>query len=188
MDASKSTHTMKGFLKLAVLHELSEGERTGYDLMSNIGDNFGKKPSPGSMYPLLNDLHNARLIRSKLAGRRKIYSLTDRGKTSVKKLCKTKQMLMEKHIELFTDIIGPEAKEHIRRMTEILDKLKTKNKPLLAKTVKNFIDFRETLLELGLDPQAEQKADQISTIIQRATKDLKQLRRKNINSSYAKKR
>jgi DNA-binding PadR family transcriptional regulator len=48
---------------------------SGYDLMKSCGD-YCTKPSPGYIYPLLNDLQKKGFIVVKKDSRRKIYSLT----------------------------------------------------------------------------------------------------------------
>jgi len=58
---------------------------SGYDLMKSCGD-YCTKPSPGYIYPLLNDLQKKGFIVVKKDSRRKIYSLTKKGITLLNNL------------------------------------------------------------------------------------------------------
>ena len=74
-----------GFLKLAILKLVSQGPMHGYALMKEIeritdGD---WKPSPGSIYPALQELWQTGLITMRVEGRRRIYEITPKGKLEV---------------------------------------------------------------------------------------------------------
>ena len=62
-------------LKLAVLKLLDDQPRSGYDLMKALQEQIGRKPSPGSVYPLLEQLKTQGEITCKKAGRRKFFQL-----------------------------------------------------------------------------------------------------------------
>ena len=59
---------------------LDEGPKSGYSLMKYIRDKTGTKPSPGSIYPLLDQLKKERLVEAKTIGRSHEYRLTAAGK------------------------------------------------------------------------------------------------------------
>jgi DNA-binding PadR family transcriptional regulator len=61
------------------LRLLSEGERTGYDIMRELGVRVGWRPSPGSVYPLLQLLADSGLIQGRREGDRTLWSLTPAG-------------------------------------------------------------------------------------------------------------
>ncbi|HGY12266.1 MAG TPA: PadR family transcriptional regulator, partial [Desulfobacterales bacterium] len=46
---------IKGFFKIIILKKLNERDRSGYDLIKEIESLFEKKPSAGSIYPMLKD-------------------------------------------------------------------------------------------------------------------------------------
>ena len=75
----------KSNIKLIVLRLLSKEKMSGYDLMKSCGD-YCTKPSPGYIYPLLNDLQKKGFIVVKKDSRRKIYSLTKKGITLLNNL------------------------------------------------------------------------------------------------------
>jgi DNA-binding PadR family transcriptional regulator len=78
----------KGHLRLLVLNALSKESLNGYKLMAVLAENIGKKPSSGSIYPLLELLHKEGLVSVKTLKRSKIYSLTNKGQTTVKEHAK----------------------------------------------------------------------------------------------------
>jgi formylmethanofuran dehydrogenase subunit E len=71
---------LRGFLKIIVLKALGESPKSGYSLMKFIEERVGSKPSPGSIYPLLDNLRKEGLVASKIVGRMTEYSLTVEGK------------------------------------------------------------------------------------------------------------
>lgn len=76
----------RGELKGLVLHLLTQGPAHGYELIKAIGDQVGGdyQPSPGVIYPTLNALEAAALIRAEGedGGQegRKAYAITEAGK------------------------------------------------------------------------------------------------------------
>jgi DNA-binding PadR family transcriptional regulator len=74
-----------GFLKLTLLKLLSRGPTHGYALMKEIEhlteDDW--KPSPGSIYPALQELVADGLVSSRSEGRRKIYDITPKGQDAL---------------------------------------------------------------------------------------------------------
>jgi DNA-binding PadR family transcriptional regulator len=70
-----------GFLKLAILKIVSKGPTHGYALIKEIGHLTSEdwKPSPGSIYPALQELETQGLITRRIEGRRKIYEITPTG-------------------------------------------------------------------------------------------------------------
>jgi DNA-binding PadR family transcriptional regulator len=77
---------IKGHLRLLVLRLLEEKEMSGYDLMKSIGKKLGKKPSAGSMYPLLEELKASSLLSVKESGKSKKYLLTKEGRSELSKM------------------------------------------------------------------------------------------------------
>lgn len=102
----------KAFIKLNVLKELDEVSLSGYDLMKFLGQ-FGEKPSPGYIYPLLNDLETKGFISVKQDNRRKIYSLTKKGKKLLDELQKNRQDMLRKMTKFWKAIADREEIDDI---------------------------------------------------------------------------
>jgi DNA-binding PadR family transcriptional regulator len=77
---------IRGFLNVLVLKELDESPKSGYELMKRLEERVGTKPSPGSIYPLLEELKKDRLVAFKGDGRSKEYHLTAEGKKRLKSM------------------------------------------------------------------------------------------------------
>jgi len=83
----------KGFLKLHILIVLTDGPTHGYEIMHRIHNHTGHTwmPSPGSLYPALELLGSKGFISCHGDGRRKVYSLTEKGKAAMGKLQKKQE-------------------------------------------------------------------------------------------------
>ncbi|MCU1558577.1 MAG: PadR family transcriptional regulator, partial [Microbacteriaceae bacterium] len=75
----------KGDIRSVILSLLSEGPSNGYGLIKAIVEKTGGawRPSPGSVYPTLQQLVDEELIVSNGDGRKTEFELTDAGKTYV---------------------------------------------------------------------------------------------------------
>ncbi len=71
----------RGDVRVAVLALLTEEPMHGYQIMSELADRSGGawQPSPGSIYPLLQQLADEGLVVSDDAEGRKVFTLTDTG-------------------------------------------------------------------------------------------------------------
>jgi len=75
----------RGDVRAALLVLLAEEPRNGYGLMQEIENrsNGAWRPSPGSVYPALSQLEDEGLVRATQSGGRKLFELTDEGRTYV---------------------------------------------------------------------------------------------------------
>jgi DNA-binding PadR family transcriptional regulator len=73
----------RGDVRAAALALLAEQPMNGYQIIQEIGERSGGvwRPSPGSIYPALQQLEDEGLIRAEAAdGGRRAYQLTDEGR------------------------------------------------------------------------------------------------------------
>ncbi|MDP4334514.1 PadR family transcriptional regulator [Curtobacterium sp. A7_M15] len=72
----------RGDVRLAILGLLAEGPQNGYAVIKTIAERTGGawKPSPGSVYPTLQQLVDEDLVVSTGDGRKTLFELTDAGK------------------------------------------------------------------------------------------------------------
>ena len=87
---------IRGHLHIYVMKLLQESPMTGYRLMGEIESTIGSRPSPGSIYPLLDSLSESGLIKLKEEGRKKIYSLTSKGKRKLNKIKGVKKEILDR--------------------------------------------------------------------------------------------
>lgn len=75
----------RGDVRTAALLLLNEEPRNGYQIMQALEERSGGawRPSPGSVYPALQQLEDEGLIRSHESEGRKLYELTDQGRAAV---------------------------------------------------------------------------------------------------------
>ncbi len=76
----------RGDIRTAALLLLAEESRNGYQIMQEIEERSDGvwRPSPGSVYPALQQLEDEGLIRSEELDGRKLFKLTDAGREYVK--------------------------------------------------------------------------------------------------------
>jgi len=76
----------RGDVRITVLILLDEGPANGYQLMQEIEQrtNGAWKPSSGSIYPALQQLEDEGIVRTTEGEGRKMFALTDEGKTYVR--------------------------------------------------------------------------------------------------------
>lgn len=72
----------RGAIRAGVLLVLADGPRHGYEVMTELADRSGGmwRPSPGSVYPTLQQLEDEDLVRSEEVDHKRIFRLTDAGK------------------------------------------------------------------------------------------------------------
>jgi DNA-binding HxlR family transcriptional regulator len=72
----------KGNVRGLLLAALLDGPAHGYELMRRLEGQAGGRwrPSPGSVYPLLQVLEDEGLVRGRDSDGRKVYELTERGR------------------------------------------------------------------------------------------------------------
>jgi DNA-binding PadR family transcriptional regulator len=82
---SRGAKAGRGDVRSAILALLSEGPRTGYQIMSDIDERSGGawRPSPGAVYPALSQLADEGLIVGEETGGRRTFRLTDAGREYV---------------------------------------------------------------------------------------------------------
>ena len=76
----------RGLLKVFILKMLSTKDMHGYALIKRIekATDGRWKPSSGSIYPALINLKTAGMIKAKIVGTRHVYSITAKGRESMK--------------------------------------------------------------------------------------------------------
>ena len=75
----------RGDVRAAILAVLAEQPMNGYQIIQEIAERSGGvwKPSPGSIYPTLQQLEDEGLVRTENDGGRRAYTLTDEGRAYV---------------------------------------------------------------------------------------------------------
>ena len=75
---------LPGLLKMWMLKITSEKEVSGYEIIKKVNELTGKKPSTGSVYPLLKTMQTEGWIVGKKLPGKTLYQITDAGKKVLK--------------------------------------------------------------------------------------------------------
>ena len=70
----------RGEMKYEILETLLAGPRHGYDIMMEIEQKRGLRPSPGSIYPALQMLEDGDFIKGEERDGKRVYTITDKGR------------------------------------------------------------------------------------------------------------
>ena len=78
---------MRGLLSFTILWLLTKREMYGQEIADELEKRRGTRPNPGTIYPALSELEKKELVETRQEGRRKIYRLTERGRTGAMEAC-----------------------------------------------------------------------------------------------------
>jgi DNA-binding PadR family transcriptional regulator len=75
----------RGDVRAAILRVLAEQPMNGYQIIQEIAERSGGawKPSPGSIYPTLQQLEDEALVRAETENGKRAFTLTDEGRAYV---------------------------------------------------------------------------------------------------------
>jgi len=75
--------TIKTFMDVLILGELQEKPLSGYDIIGLVHKRFNVLVSSGTVYSLLYSLERDGLVVADLESRKRVYTLTDKGKQTL---------------------------------------------------------------------------------------------------------
>jgi DNA-binding PadR family transcriptional regulator len=75
---------LPGLLKMWMLKIISEKEASGYEIIKKVNELTGKKPSTGTVYPLLKSMQKEGWITGVRTPRKTTYRITEAGKQILK--------------------------------------------------------------------------------------------------------
>ena len=78
----------RGEIRTAILLVLADAPRHGYEVMTELAERTGGmwRPSPGSVYPTLQQLEDEGLVRAEDVDGKRVFNLTDVGRAESEKL------------------------------------------------------------------------------------------------------
>jgi DNA-binding PadR family transcriptional regulator len=169
---------IKGYFKIIALEKLNEREQTGYDLIQSIEDALDRKPSPGSIYPLLNNFLKNGYVTVRQEGRKKIYSITIEGKKALKNMFQEKEQLMIKSAEILKIFGSLSGQKEIKSINKLINQMKSKSE-LLLKNIDLWVDIKDAMVKLAVKPNYGQKQKRVRKILQETIKKLKKLQKED---------
>ena len=162
---------MHGYLKIFVLRELVRKEKTGYELMKSFEDFTGSKPSPGTIYPLLNDLLNKGMVTVSVKDNKKIYRISKKGEKILHGLMTERKKALENIISMLSTIY---SKKEIGRMKMSLGVM-SGEKGHFAKDFDVLNKMREAVFDFVTSRQYAKKRQEFRAILHSTSKQLKEL-------------
>jgi formylmethanofuran dehydrogenase subunit E len=160
-------------LQRLVLHKLGEKPLSGYSMMKEIHSSSGQKPSFGSIYPMLDRMHHDGLVSVKQDGRKKIYTLTQKGKLHLAEVKLHREQLIGEMIgkcRAMSELIGEDPEPII----SLYERLKKGEDPL-APVKANLFKVRNIIFTMSQDGRLRQHQKKINTIMLNAYKELERL-------------
>ncbi len=90
--------------RLLIIFSLFEGKKHGYEIIKEIEEKTGKRPSASQIYPFLEKMEEEGYIKMEEEGKRgkKVYSLTGEGEDFV-----------ESKFKMFSDIVESTIKKDL---------------------------------------------------------------------------
>jgi DNA-binding PadR family transcriptional regulator len=89
------------FLDTVILMELRKRSLSGYDVINFVHNKFHMLISTGTVYSNLYFLERNELVRGELDQRRRVYTLTEQGKETVKAFLNSKDKILGLVLNLF---------------------------------------------------------------------------------------
>ncbi len=104
-DDMMGNEIRRGFLKMIVLKMISEKPIHGYDIIQEIEAKSRGHwvPSPGSVYPVLDYLESKGYISMEESDRKKVYTITDKGRKALDDIDARRKELFDEMRTLFGD-------------------------------------------------------------------------------------
>jgi DNA-binding PadR family transcriptional regulator len=161
-----------GILKMIMLHIMKDGEASGYDIIKKVEAITGKKPSTGSIYPLLKKMEREDWISGRVEDGKTYYSLTDTGWEHVAQINDVKHEFIEKlhrsiamASETFEDSDVQDLMKDMHNLHRGMRVPVKEQMELLAPLIHQVADLLET----------DTDREKIRSVIQRAVDELKKL-------------
>ena len=152
-----------GDLRLIALALIAEQPRHGYDIIKQLEERTSGwySPSPGIVYPTLTYLEEAGYLSSQAEGAKKLYAITDEGRTHLEENREVVEAVMNR-----LAYIGKKARRMRERFGDEEDR--TVSAPLVKAAIDNLREIATKRLQD--DPRSEPR---IVEILARAAGDLR---------------
>lgn len=164
---------MKKHLKSLILKLLQQKPMSGSQIIEELNEMMGWKPSCGSIYPMLNKIEQDNLATSQLIKGKKIYSLTKNAESYIKQEDKEKKELiqtMEKSYRLLESLY--EIDTSFDR--DMLKNIKSGNLPF-QEIIEESQIIKDELARLQKTGKFKKNVNQIKKILTKTGNELKKL-------------
>ncbi len=165
---------MRGHLRILVLKAIKEKYSTGYCITKYLEEETGKRPSYGSIYPLLKQLEKEELINTKKEGKRKLLNLTKKGETEIRKSAEQKKELvrkMEEVMRLFQSITKEKSIHNPKMVEKMLEKGIVPDKSI------GLEETKQQVMELMISKPSKEQLKRLKEETETYNKKLKEIKR-----------
>ncbi|MFH1771026.1 MAG: PadR family transcriptional regulator [archaeon] len=169
---------MRGYLKTLTLKALEESPKTGYALIKVIHKHTGRKPSFGSIYPLLENLLKCGCVTVKEKDNKKTYSMTTQGKKELKDLLNKKNLMLEsleEGMKVFETMCDEKHLEAINVQRRALQMMK-EGKINMEEGPHEMLELKSILIKMMVEGKIKSHEQEISKILKRTNSELKKLK------------
>ena len=156
------------------MDKLRNKSMSGYELTKEIYESTSWKPSFGSMYPLLKELLNQKLVSVKTTSRKKTYSLSKSGEKVLDDAILAERNIsevMKKQFEAMQAICTAKDKNH---MKNFIDEFKD-GPTMFGNLNKEFDDFHRIMFKLYKNKKINTKEEEIKKILNESIIKLRKL-------------
>lgn len=116
---------MKGMLKILVMKALEGNpDISGAELSRIIEKRTERKPSPGSLYPLLKNLKEKNLVKEDESGKENIYRLTEKSENTLEDFERKREEIIDRIITHMKEYNFLFSEKQINQFINHLEKLK----------------------------------------------------------------
>jgi len=166
---------MKSQLKIIMLRIMEKKPMSGYDLVKEIHNTTGYwKPSYGSIYPSLKELHANGLISLHNYDRKKIYTLTAKGRITLREILKTKDKMFDMTMNSLRSLEAVCDRNELEFVRKLHTTLRNNMMPFRHAT-KQMHDFTNVMMDLNSADKMAKHEKQIKKIINDSTIKLKKI-------------
>lgn len=164
-------------LKTLIVRQLAKEPTSGYGLIKQIEEATGWRPSYGSMYPMLEHLHEGGLISYKEDGRKKVYHLTTKGRAAHKEGERQQAQMFERmrnNLKLMSHMCGIDSKAHNQLVDVFFSSLERGEMPF-KEILRSTTEIKRAFWDLHVRGLVPKHAKQINAILDEATAKLRRL-------------
>ena len=123
----------------------------------------------------MEELLGEGLVKSELSGRKKIYSISRKGKKAVTALLREKEEFLEQQLELVRSFRSGKSCEELGSSLHLAHELSKKGDVVL-RNMELWADLRTSLMELVIDPGFPKMEPKARRILSQAISDVDELR------------
>jgi len=162
---------VKGNLKLLALKYLKEEDQlSGTEIIQKLEKTTGWKPSPGTLYPLLDNLEQKKLLKSEKQGRQRKFQITKKGEQRFEEFQKEQEKYWGQIIQSLKNYKEMFEQEELDNFIEAIDQARKGNyeSPYAVMACYKIID------KVQSTPVNDKQEEKINKIVDKALEEIEE--------------